>query len=152
MNINDFILNQLPTALNPENTDGVECILQLQLSAPYVIQINDGTCDIQQGENADADVVLTTSDEVFIELITGKIAGAMAFMSGKLKIDGDIMLAKEISDYFIAISVLGSTTIAIPAAVYSVIMIFFAFAVGFIFKYKDKRQKLVNSVVARDTL
>ncbi|WP_291374084.1 SCP2 sterol-binding domain-containing protein [Acinetobacter sp. UBA6720] len=100
MNINDFILNQLPTALNPENTDGVECILQLQLSAPYVIQINDGTCDIQQGENADADVVLTTSDEVFIELITGKIAGAMAFMSGKLKIDGDIMLAKEISDYF----------------------------------------------------
>ncbi|WP_110975058.1 SCP2 sterol-binding domain-containing protein [Acinetobacter sp. WCHAc060042] len=100
MNINDFILNQLPTALNPENTDGVECILQLQLSAPYVIQINDGTCDIQQGENANADVVLTTSDEVFIELITGKIAGAMAFMSGKLKIDGDIMLAKEISDYF----------------------------------------------------
>ncbi|OTG56391.1 hypothetical protein B9T36_16305 [Acinetobacter sp. ANC 4204] len=100
MNINDFILNQLPTALNPENTDGVECILQLQLSAPYVIQINDGTCDIQQGENADADVVLTTSDEVFIELITGKISGAMAFMSGKLKIDGDIMLAKEISDYF----------------------------------------------------
>lgn len=100
MNINDFILNQLPTALNPENTDGVECILQLQLSAPYVIQINDGTCNIQQGENADADVVLTTSDEVFIELITGKIAGAMAFMSGKLKIDGDIMLAKEISDYF----------------------------------------------------
>lgn len=52
----------------------------------------------------------------------------------------------------IAISVLGSTTIAIPAAVYSVIMIFFAFAVGFIFKYKDKHQKLVNSVVARDTL
>lgn len=40
----------------------------------------------------------------------------------------------------IAISVLGSVTIAIPAVVYSVIMIFFAFAVGFIFKIKDKRQ------------
>lgn len=39
----------------------------------------------------------------------------------------------------IAISVLSSTTIAIPAAVYSVIMIFFAFLVGFIFKIKDKR-------------
>ena len=34
----------------------------------------------------------------------------------------------------IAISVLGNTTIAIPAAVYSVIMIFFAFVVGFIFR------------------
>lgn len=43
----------------------------------------------------------------------------------------------------IAISVLGSTTIAIPAAVYSVVMIFFAFALGFIFKYKDKRQALL---------
>ena len=44
----------------------------------------------------------------------------------------------------IAISVLGNTTIAIPAAVYSVIMIFFAFVVGFIFKYKDKREKRLN--------
>ncbi|MEG0196829.1 SCP2 sterol-binding domain-containing protein [Acinetobacter sp.] len=100
MNINDFILNKLPTALNKEATDGVECILQLNLSAPFTIQINDSTCEVQQGENTDADVVLTTTDEVFVELLTGKIAGAMAFMSGKLKIDGDIMLAKEISDYF----------------------------------------------------
>lgn len=44
----------------------------------------------------------------------------------------------------IAISVLASVTIAIPAVVYSVIMIFFAFAVGFIFKIKDKRQKDLN--------
>lgn len=44
----------------------------------------------------------------------------------------------------IAISVLGNTTIAIPAAVYSVIMIFFAFAVGLIFKYRDMRQKRLN--------
>ena len=100
MNINDFILNKLPTALNKEATDGVECILQLNLSVPFTIQINDSTCEVQQGENTDADVVLTTTDEVFVELLTGKIAGAMAFMSGKLKIDGDIMLAKEISDYF----------------------------------------------------
>lgn len=100
MNINDFILNKLPTALNTEATDGVECVLQLNLSSPFTIQINDSTCEIQQGENADADVVLTTTDDVFIDLITGKVAGAMAFMSGKLKIDGDIMLAKEISDYF----------------------------------------------------
>lgn len=46
----------------------------------------------------------------------------------------------------IAISVLGSTTIAIPAAVYSVIMIFFAFFIGFIFKIKDKRMKLSNGL------
>ncbi|MEG0196837.1 bile acid:sodium symporter family protein [Acinetobacter sp.] len=45
----------------------------------------------------------------------------------------------------IAISVLGNTTIAIPAAVYSVIMIFFAFTVGFIFKYKDKQQIAGNN-------
>lgn len=44
----------------------------------------------------------------------------------------------------IAISVLGNTIIAIPAAVYSVIMIFFAFAIGFIFKYRDMRQKRLN--------
>lgn len=100
MNINDFILNKLPTALNEEATDGVECVLQLNLSEPFTIQINDSTCDTQKGEHAEADVVLTTTDDVFVEIITGQLAGAMAFMGGKLKIDGDIMLAKEISEYF----------------------------------------------------
>lgn len=50
----------------------------------------------------------------------------------------------------IAISVLGNTTIAIPAAVYSVIMIFFAFIVGFIFKYKDKQQIAGNNSLKND--
>ncbi|CAB1221621.1 bile acid:sodium symporter family protein [Acinetobacter bouvetii] len=48
----------------------------------------------------------------------------------------------------IAISVLGSTTIAIPAAVYSVIMIFFAFAVGLIFKLKDRNSLNTTKVIA----
>lgn len=39
----------------------------------------------------------------------------------------------------IAISVLGSTTVAIPAAVYSVIMIIFAFTLGAVFKLKDRK-------------
>ncbi|CAM4279976.1 SCP2 sterol-binding domain-containing protein [Acinetobacter pragensis] len=100
MNINDFILNKLPAALNEEATDGVECVLQLNLSEPFTIQINDSTCAIQKGKNTEADVILTADDEVFFDIITGQLAGAMAFMSGKLKIDGDIMLAKEISEYF----------------------------------------------------
>ena len=58
MNINDFILNKLPAALNEEATDGVECVLQLNLSEPFTIQINDSTCAIQKGENTEADVIL----------------------------------------------------------------------------------------------
>ncbi|MEG1854858.1 MAG: SCP2 sterol-binding domain-containing protein [Acinetobacter sp.] len=99
MNINDFI-KKLPTAVNAEAIDGAECIVQLNLSQPFVIKISDGQCEVSEGEDADSEVTLITSDEVFIDLVTGKTSGAMAFIAGKLKVNGDIMLAKELMDFF----------------------------------------------------
>lgn len=99
MNINDFI-KKLPEAVDADAIDGAECIVQLNLSQPYVVKINDGQCVIVEGEDPDAEVTLTTTDDVFIQLITGKTSGAMAFIAGKLKVNGDIMLAKELVDFF----------------------------------------------------
>lgn len=99
MNIKDFI-KKLPTAINAEAIDAAECIVQLNLSQPFVIKISDGQCEVSEGENTDSEVTLITSDEVFIDLVTGKTSGAMAFIAGKLKVNGDIMLAKELMDFF----------------------------------------------------
>lgn len=99
MSIAEF-LNKLPAALNAEAIDGVDCVVQLNVSAPYTVKVCDGRCEITEGTNDDADVTLTLSDENLIALLTGKLAGAMAFMTGKLKLDGDLMLAKEITTYF----------------------------------------------------
>lgn len=93
-------LQKLPTAIKPEMVEDVECVVQLNVSAPYVVAVKDGVCTVNAGKTENPDVSLTLSDDNLVALLTGKLTGVMAFMTGKLKIDGDLMLAKEIPDFF----------------------------------------------------
>ncbi len=45
----------------------------------------------------DADVTLTAPADVFQDILSGDLDGASAFMSGKLKVDGDMGLAMKLS-------------------------------------------------------
>ena len=47
-----------------------------------------------------ADVTLTLEDEVFEQLALGKLIPAAAFMAGKLKAKGKIMLAQQLGNIF----------------------------------------------------
>ena len=46
------------------------------------------------------DVTLTLEDEVFEQLALGKLNSASAFMAGKLKAKGKIMLAQKLGNIF----------------------------------------------------
>lgn len=47
---------------------------------------------------AEADVTMIASQEVFENIVSGEQNAAMAFMSGKLKVEGNNMRALKISD------------------------------------------------------
>lgn len=99
MNTAEF-LQKLPTAIKPEMVEDIDCVVQLNISTPHFVTMKEGVCTIVEGSAPESDVSLTLSDDNLIALLTGKLSGVMAFMTGKLKIEGDLMLAKEIPDCF----------------------------------------------------
>jgi putative sterol carrier protein len=63
--------------------------------------ISAGRCEVHRGFESDsARVTFTIPGADFLRLVTGNAAGPMLFMSGKLKIEGDMMFAASAASLF----------------------------------------------------
>ena len=66
----------------------------------YYLVVKDGTCDLQQGDSSDANVTLIMDSETMQGIVSGETDGMQAFMAGKLRAEGDMMLAMKLSELF----------------------------------------------------
>ncbi len=63
--------------------------------------IASGECTVNRGhQSEDARVTFTIGGGDFLKLVTGNAAGPMLFISGKLKISGDMMFAASATGLF----------------------------------------------------
>jgi putative sterol carrier protein len=63
--------------------------------------IANGTCTVNENyQSEDARVTFTIGGGDFLKLVTGNAAGPMLFISGKLKISGDMMFAASAAGLF----------------------------------------------------
>lgn len=99
MSVSD-LLQKLPAAFNADEAAGTECTIQFNTSQPMYATIKGGACSVSQGTADNADVTLTMKDDDLVDLLKGDLNGMTAFMTGKLQLDGDIMLAQRISSMF----------------------------------------------------
>jgi putative sterol carrier protein len=95
----DF-LKLLPAAFSPEDAAGTNCVIQFNTSKPAYTTIQDGKCEVTEGAAPSPDVTITMEDDDLIALLKGELNGMTAFMTGKLQIDGDLMLAQRMSGFF----------------------------------------------------
>ncbi|MDH4458305.1 MAG: SCP2 sterol-binding domain-containing protein [Nevskia sp.] len=93
-------LKKLPTAFNAEEAAGSDCVLQFNVAQPVYITIKGGSCVASEGSAAQPDVTITMEDQDLIDLLKGTLNGMTAFMTGKLQVDGDLMLAQRLTSIF----------------------------------------------------
>jgi putative sterol carrier protein len=94
------INNRLST--NPEKVKGMNATYQFDLTGDggvqkYLTLAND-TGQVHDGQAESPNITITMAANDFVDLATGKLDGTMAFMSGKLKIKGDMGLAMKLQN------------------------------------------------------
>ncbi|KEI70581.1 SCP2 sterol-binding domain-containing protein [Endozoicomonas elysicola] len=66
----------------------------------YYAAIEDGVLEIAEGTKDDAHVTLIMDSETFVGLMSGELDGMQAFMTGKLRTEGNMMLASKLGEFF----------------------------------------------------
>jgi putative sterol carrier protein len=67
---------------------------------PWTLSIHDGSCETKKGAAENPTVQLTMDLVTFVKMIAGQANGTQLFMSGKLKLSGDMMFAMKIESLF----------------------------------------------------
>ena len=62
----------------------------------WVIELTDDTRDVRQGEDENAQCVINMSCSDFMAMIDGSLNPQMAFMTGRLRVKGDMGLALKL--------------------------------------------------------
>jgi putative sterol carrier protein len=66
----------------------------------HYLVVKDGAMSIEQGEHPAPSVSLSMSTETLKSVMSGETSGMSAFMTGRLKATGDVMLAAKLNSLF----------------------------------------------------
>lgn len=98
------IFDGMPAKLNADAAKGVKAVIQFKLGGDgggdYNVTIDNATATVAQGVHPSPNMTMTISASDYVDMSTGKLNGQMAFMSGKLKIAGDMGLAMKMQTLF----------------------------------------------------
>jgi putative sterol carrier protein len=100
----DEIMQRLPSAFDPDRAQGLKANVQFDFTSDggqqYVIRIADGACTVEVGEVAAPDATVITSQATYQAVAEGRLNVATAFMTGKLKVKGNLQLLMRFQQIF----------------------------------------------------
>ena len=63
------------------------------------VQVNDGAVEVSESD-APADCVIRASEEDLLRVVRGELSAMTAYMTGRVRVEGDIGLAARLRDLF----------------------------------------------------
>jgi putative sterol carrier protein len=100
----ETFLKGMAGRFDPSKAQGVDAEVQLNLSGEgggnYYIVIRDGKAGLAQGASTKPTATVDVSAADWIGIGTGKLDPMMAFMTGKIKVSGDIGFMMKFQSMF----------------------------------------------------
>jgi putative sterol carrier protein len=90
------MLSNMPRALDPQAAAGAEAVIQYEISEPTYQVLKEGKLTVHDGRAESPDLTIAISDDNLVRLFKGELNAMSAFMTGKLKVKGDIGLAQRL--------------------------------------------------------
>ena len=94
----------LPSRFHAAAAEGVTVVYQFDLSGDegghYQLHIADRTCRITSGVHPSPDITLRMAGEDCVAILDGRLNGVSAYLSGSLKMEGDLGLAMKLAAFF----------------------------------------------------
>ena len=100
----DELLELYPEYFNPQAAEGVDGVVQLNLTGDdggqYVLTIRDQELDVQEGTHEDPTVTIKTTAERWLKINRGEANPMSLMMTGRLSIDGSLSMATKFQSLF----------------------------------------------------
>ena len=99
------IFEGMQEAFKADKAQGVNSTIQYDIDTPggtkqWNVKIENGTCTTAQGAAPDPRLTLKLDLVDFVRLIFNQADGTQLFMSGKMKLQGDMMFAMQMQGFF----------------------------------------------------
>jgi len=92
-------------AFDPARAPGQTAVIQYDIRSPdgpltFQVSVAGGRCDVAHGAPRRADVALSMSLPDFLRLVAGKLDGTFAVLTRRLSIQGNVLLARQMQQWF----------------------------------------------------
>jgi putative sterol carrier protein len=98
------VFDQMPARFRPDRATGTNAVVQYDISGEgggtWHAVIKDGTCTVKEGAAPTPNLTLQVGAQDWLDVTAGKQNPQMLFMSGKLKLKGDMGLAMKLGSMF----------------------------------------------------
>jgi len=88
----------------PDKASGTNATIQYDVSGEgggtWNAVIKDGACTVSPGPATNPNLTLSIAAQDWLDMLSSKQSGQMLFMSGKLKVKGDMGLAMKLGSMF----------------------------------------------------
>lgn len=94
------LIQRMPQAFDAHAAGDLSMTVQYMIEDPMYVVIDAGRCQVEHGLADAPDVTLRIRGEHLVKLMTGRMRGITAFLTGKLRVEGNMMLAQKLQQVF----------------------------------------------------